>query len=275
MDIKTLQALAGIVSKETVEENIPKDRLEKYLSKPKPKTYDTRSLSDDDLERIEKSADDDDAELAEKAPPGMESWIKDRKEGFKKQYGNDWESVLYATAWDQYNSKNESVSEEDADPLDMEVEDKAALAYAYREFASGQLDLEDYMDKYEYRSKMDAQNTLRLGKQYNSEMFSAISDDELLGMSTGINDYTESVTEEVVGDIKNGYGDDHEADPEDYFPTGAVQNLVKNVGPSGSRHGDNPMQKNMREKDAEDLEESAKIHKDLVYAYRNFLSEDN
>jgi len=38
-------------------------------------------------------------QLKEKAPPGMEQWIKDRKAGFKKQYGDDWEGKLYATAW--------------------------------------------------------------------------------------------------------------------------------------------------------------------------------
>jgi len=48
-------------------------------------------------------------ELEEEAPPGMESWIKDRKEDFKKQYGDDWQEVLYATAWKEYNKKNESV----------------------------------------------------------------------------------------------------------------------------------------------------------------------
>lgn len=39
--------------------------------------------------------------LSEKAPPGEEAeqWIIDNKEAFKKKYGEDWESVLYATAW--------------------------------------------------------------------------------------------------------------------------------------------------------------------------------
>jgi len=44
--------------------------------------------------------------LEEVAPPGMEDWIKGRKEAFKKQYGNRWEGVLYATAWDEYNKKH-------------------------------------------------------------------------------------------------------------------------------------------------------------------------
>lgn len=48
-------------------------------------------------------------EIIEAAPPGMEDWIMDRKESFKKQYGDRWEEVLYATAWKEYNKKNEDV----------------------------------------------------------------------------------------------------------------------------------------------------------------------
>lgn len=44
--------------------------------------------------------------VKEESPPGMESWIKDNKPEFKKQYGSDWEKVLYSTAWKRYNSKN-------------------------------------------------------------------------------------------------------------------------------------------------------------------------
>ena len=39
--------------------------------------------------------------LEEKAPPGKkaEDWIKKNKTEFKKKYGNDWEEILYSTAW--------------------------------------------------------------------------------------------------------------------------------------------------------------------------------
>lgn len=50
------------------------------------------------------------SELQEKAPPGMEQWIKDRKPEFKKRYGDRWQEVLYATAWKQH--KNESVKQD-------------------------------------------------------------------------------------------------------------------------------------------------------------------
>lgn len=49
------------------------------------------------------------SELQEKAPPGMEQWIKDRKPEFKKRYGDRWQEVLYATAWKRHN--NESIEE--------------------------------------------------------------------------------------------------------------------------------------------------------------------
>lgn len=42
--------------------------------------------------------------LDEESPPGMEDWIVKRKPEFKKRYGEDWESVLYATAWKQHNA---------------------------------------------------------------------------------------------------------------------------------------------------------------------------
>ena len=47
------------------------------------------------------------SELEEKAPPGMEKWIKDRKPEFKKRYGDRWQEVLYATAWKQHNESVE------------------------------------------------------------------------------------------------------------------------------------------------------------------------
>lgn len=57
--------------------------------------------------------------LNEAAPPGMENWVKDRKEQFKKEYGDDWEPVLYATAWKQYDKKHhvhsESLEEDEVD----------------------------------------------------------------------------------------------------------------------------------------------------------------
>lgn len=44
--------------------------------------------------------------INEDAPPGMEDWILDNKEEFKKRYGSRWEEVLYATAWKIHNEEN-------------------------------------------------------------------------------------------------------------------------------------------------------------------------
>ncbi len=62
---------------------------------------------------------ENDYSLNEVAPPGQEEWIKKRKPEFKKRYGKDWESVLYATAWKRHN--NESIEEGDVVPFPTTV----------------------------------------------------------------------------------------------------------------------------------------------------------
>jgi hypothetical protein len=65
-------------------------------------------------------------------------------------------------------------------------------------------------------------------------------------------------------DINNGYDDVNVASGNDFFPNGADSPVVRAVGPSGARQGDNPEQKRMQ---------VAEVHKELVYGYRNFLKE--
>jgi len=65
-------------------------------------------------------------------------------------------------------------------------------------------------------------------------------------------------------DINNGYDDVNFASGNDFFPNGADSPVVRTVGPSGARQGDNPEQKKMQ---------VAEVHKELVYGYRNFLKE--
>lgn len=45
--------------------------------------------------------------LSEIAPPSkeIEAWILKMKPAFKKQYGNSWKEVLYASAWKRFNKK--------------------------------------------------------------------------------------------------------------------------------------------------------------------------
>jgi len=64
--------------------------------------------------------------------------------------------------------------------------------------------------------------------------------------------------------LNNGYDDINDASGDDYFPNGADSPVVRAVGPSGARHGDNPEQKKMQ---------VAEVHKELVYGYRNYLKE--
>lgn len=75
---------------------------------------------------------------------------------------------------------------------------------------------------------------------------------------------------ETVGNIKedinNGYNTVKNANGQDFFPNGADSPVVKKVGPSGARHGDNPEQKSMQ---------VSEEHKELVYAYRKFLKESS
>lgn len=56
---------------------------------------------------------EDEEELTESAPPDkeIEDWIVSVKPEFKKQYGSEWEKVLYAKAWKQYKEKH-NLSEE-------------------------------------------------------------------------------------------------------------------------------------------------------------------
>jgi hypothetical protein len=51
------------------------------------------------------------AYLTEKAPPGMEGWVKKNKSRFKKKYGKNWASYLYGAAW-KIKNKNEDIDED-------------------------------------------------------------------------------------------------------------------------------------------------------------------
>ncbi len=85
------------------------------------------------------------SELQEKAPPGMEQWIKDRKADFKQRYGDRWKEVLYATAWKQHN---ESVEMSEAgwgrrssyyNPMDQERREQDAMDYDRRAFKRAEM----------------------------------------------------------------------------------------------------------------------------------------
>jgi hypothetical protein len=54
--------------------------------------------------------------LLEKAPPGMEGWIKSVKKSFMEQYGDDWEEALYSTAWKKYEEGKSGKIKEAKEP---------------------------------------------------------------------------------------------------------------------------------------------------------------
>lgn len=76
----------------------------------------------------------DKKQLTERAPPGSqaEAWIRANKDSFKRQYGKNWERVLYATAWKRFGGK---ALKEHADPRSY------VNAWRGRGF---QIDFEDY-----------------------------------------------------------------------------------------------------------------------------------
>lgn len=65
-------------------------------------------------------------------------------------------------------------------------------------------------------------------------------------------------------DLNNGYESGETLCGDDYFPDGADGSVVSSTGPSGSRHGDNAMQKSMQ------IHET---YKSLVESYARFLGE--
>lgn len=88
----------------------------------------------------------------------------------------------------------------------------------------------------------------------------------LKGEGNGVqgSSYSRKFDKGMEEDLNNGYSDIEVAQGEDFFPDGADSPVVKAVGPSGARQGDNPEQKKMQ---------VAEVHKELVLGYRNFLKE--
>jgi len=76
------------------EEN--KDEEDKGMKGPKLSLDDFFADSGEGIEGIE-----------EVSPPGndAESFIKQNKDEFKKRYGDRWEEILYATAWEKFGKK--------------------------------------------------------------------------------------------------------------------------------------------------------------------------
>jgi len=143
---------------------------------------------------------------------------------------------------------------------DSFVEPQEALDLVLRNFD------EEGLDASEIDEISDA-----IKAQYSDEFDDDYTDWSMRQGEMGLEEETveseeESVEDELEEDLQNGYHDVHVASGNDYFPNGADGPVVKAVGPSGARHGDNPEQKKMKT----ELEE---VHKELVYGYRSFLEE--
>ena len=61
----------------------------------------------EETEEVAEEVTEDTEQLDEVSPPGMEKMTgsKKTKASFAKQYGKRGKSVMYATAWKQYNKK--------------------------------------------------------------------------------------------------------------------------------------------------------------------------
>lgn len=85
--------------------------------------------------------------LMEKAPPGMEGWVKKVKQSFMDEYGDDWEEVLYSTAWKKYNEGRVNEADERSCPK-MPKEVKSDVKNCMK-------DLDEKIKEYESRERFD------------------------------------------------------------------------------------------------------------------------
>lgn len=103
-----------------------------------------------------------------------------------------------------------------------------------------------------------------------SEAEAQAGEEEVSEDTAPVGENSEEVAEAVVGELSNGYKKHHTVKADDYFPSGQDQSVSDDAGPASAHHGDNPMQKKTKVQ----VEEAAGIHKNLVYAYRDFIRED-
>lgn len=50
--------------------------------------------------------------IQEASPPGMEDWVKKNKARFQDQYPDNWEDVLYGTAWNLHRKGKLNATED-------------------------------------------------------------------------------------------------------------------------------------------------------------------
>jgi hypothetical protein len=149
------------------------------------------------------------------------------------------------------------------------VEPEEAMSIVMRELQSQGVSVEDLADAEEAIMSMFGQDDGDMGDGEPQGSYDMSDDADALasaghGSDEDYGDYGGHDEFEEEFDLNNGYGDVENASGNDFFPTGADSPVVRTVGPSGARQGDNPEQKKMQ---------VAEVHKELVYGYRNYLKE--
>lgn len=137
-----------------------------------------------------------------------------------------------------------------------------------QQYRDGDISRDEFMDQMDRIAYTD--NSMRQGEmglrggdtQSGHDAWSLDQSDD--GLNGDEYEYSDQEEFDEAYDLNNGYDDINCADGSDYFPNGADGPVVKSVGPSGARQGDNPEQKKMQ---------VAEVHKELVYGYRNYLKE--
>ena len=94
--------LVGFNNKQVTKTFRDRADLDKWVDENDAEILSTRSLENANIigDMVFDKSDFKESTITEKAPPGMEQWVKHNKAKFKKEYGDKkGEEVLYATAW--------------------------------------------------------------------------------------------------------------------------------------------------------------------------------
>jgi phosphopantetheine adenylyltransferase len=148
----------------TEEESDRRDGMKEFKTflneKTPPGEWGTKRLSDMYLDDVPGQPNTtngikDMAPFTERAPSGKsaESFIKKNKDKFRKQYGENWEKVLYATAWKMFGKKEELELTERPYKYAIEVGDYIIASQDMKEYHVYKGD--DYGDRDDFVQSFD------------------------------------------------------------------------------------------------------------------------
>jgi len=216
---------------------------------------------------------DDSPGVYEKAPPGMEKAVKD----IKKEYPGHPEKA-FATAWSIYDKKHGKHETDEAIELhpdqDLGTEQGWFIVAQDGMIASGPFDSLGEAQRHAHFMEWYKRNprlySFENGIRDEAGMFVDLEGNEMKEAQVDTCRQSNPASADIACameedfDLNNGYDSEQYASGQDYFPNGADSPVVKKVGPSGARQGDNPEQKKMQ---------VTELHKELVYGYRTYLKE--